>query len=80
MKEFLIDFNRENNDEVIKQIATGKIHTLSGEFVGYSIQIGCLDDLGALEKKVKEITGKYYSLIVSVCDLDGNTIYLDDNI
>jgi hypothetical protein len=74
--EFLIDFNKSGDDQHLIKLG-GKQLFERGEFIGYFITLNTLEDLGTFEKKVKEVTGAYYSLLVSISDIDGNTIYLD---
>ncbi len=70
---FEIDFNREDRDEDLEKIGAFK----PSPDDWYHLEVENFEALQALEKKVYEVTGEYYSLIVG---FDNPTIYLDKNV
>jgi len=85
--KFYISFNREEqaSEDGIDQGAffsdLGCIWEADGLWdVGYFVEINNLEELAELEKKIYNLTRKYYSIIISFDMPGGGTIYLDKNI
>lgn len=72
---FQIDFNRVSNDQLLLEIGATKQET--DEFIWYEIELNNFEDLAPILKKLKELTGEYYSAIISD---DPWTIYLDKDV
>lgn len=75
--KFQIDFNRETNDRLLKELGAKLVwienHKYDHNY--WEIEINSLQHLTEWLKQVEDKTGKYYSAIISI---EPNTIYLDD--
>ena len=72
--EFYINFNRGDNDKLLKELGAVE-KSQYGEWFGYFIEIEDFAQLAEFEKKVNKLLDYKYSLIIG---FDPATIYLDD--
>lgn len=78
--EFELDFNRENDDEVIKLLGAKLVPTNLDKyppFEVYKITLNSFEELEELLEKVEKIKGEYYSAVVA---FDPPTIFLDKDV
>lgn len=71
--KFEIDFNRENDDETLKDLGAKLVHY--DEHSQYEIEINSFEELETLLQKVDSIKKDIYSAIIS---FDPPCIYLDN--
>jgi len=72
--EFLIDFNRGDNDKMLEQLGAVE-KSQDGEWYGYFIETEDFAQLEEFEKKVNKMFDYKYSLTIG---FNPATIYLDD--
>lgn len=75
--EIEIDFNRTTNYELLDKIADGKKEYIDGIGEVRYVNIETIVDIDKLLTKIQNITGEYYSLVISN---DPLTIYLDKDV
>lgn len=73
--KFQIDFNRESNDGLLEEL--GAKLTTREEYYYHEIDFKTFEELEKFIEKVQEITGEYYSLVISN---DPMSIYLDKDV
>lgn len=78
--KFEIDFNTENNDELLKEL--GAVSMLTGAekyppFEYFEIEINTFEELEVLLNKVDKINGGFYTAMIT---FDPPIIYLDKNV
>lgn len=74
--KFSIDFNRENHRDKDLLLLGAKLEYYE-EYTQYELEISNLEELEELDKKVKELIGVDYALVL---DFDPPSIYLDKEV
>ena len=76
--KFQIDFNRESNDGLLEELGAKLITKITREeYYYHEIEFKTFEELEKFIEKVQEITGEYYSLVISN---DPMSIYLDKDV